>query len=258
MNRNIRASYLKTTQNKNVGILVRDLDIVDNDFLLQIDAVAPHDLRNVQHYDFPMLSYRVRIEHLPTKINPMSTVVEFELTSCPTTSLTGNPLWLTAIPVDVLMASTELGAVQTILNLTFAQAIGTGHLGAAMDLLATGWVKFKGDNTLDAWQSENTTVRILYEVKYELVRYKRTTVISRLSPTKRETEVVPFTTIWPQLDSSLNAAGLEHLIGVPVAASRPQNNKDCMGWGRKQAMGTSRPFNGRLNRSSDNDYHEPE
>jgi len=198
MNRNIRASYMKAvTKNKYHGMVVRDLDIVDNAFLLQVDAVADIDLRDVDTYNDTHLKYRVRIEQLETTAS-MSTVDSFLLPLTPTTLLDDTTTKATHIPINAVATPDTMSAIHRLLGLIFAQCISAGRLDLAMTLLDTGWAKFDGHHTFDAQvTNSHDTVRIQFEVKNNLVRYKRTTLLSQVSPNKRISEIVPFEHIWP-------------------------------------------------------------
>lgn len=198
MNRNIRASYMKAVnKDKYHGVLVRDLDIIDNAFLLQVDAVADTDLRDVETYTGTHIKYRVRIEQLETTAS-MATVDTFLLPLTPTTLLDDQTTKATNIPINAMATPDTMSAIYRLLGLIFTQCICSGRLDLAMTLLDTGWARFEGHHTFDAQVSDsNETVRIQFEVKNNLVRYKRTTLLSQVSPTKRISEVVPFEHIWP-------------------------------------------------------------
>lgn len=198
MNRNIRASYMKAqSSNYHHGMVVRDLDIVDNAFLLQVDAVADNDLRDVDNYTDTHIKYRVRVEQLETTAS-MSTVDSFLLPLTSTTLLNDTTTKATHIPISAIATPDTMSAIHRLLGLIFAQCICSGRLDLAMTLLDTGWAKFEGHHTFDAQVSDSpNTVRIQFEVKNNLVRYKRTTLLTQVSPTKRISEVVPFEHIWP-------------------------------------------------------------
>lgn len=201
MNRNIRVTHIKSTlPAKNGSILVRDLDLIDNSFLLQIDAVGVghDDLRSNTTYEHPTIQYRVRLEQLATTMFP-SQVTEFVLSSCPCTRLTNIPLWLANIPVEALVAYDEMISIQNLMNMVFSHCVGAGKLSLAMTLLESGWVQFNGHHTLDAQHNDtNVSVRIQFEVKRGLVRYKRTTLVEQLNATTRQTSIVPFSYVWPE------------------------------------------------------------
>lgn len=198
MNRNIRASYMKAqSSDKYHGLVVRDLDIVDNAFLLQVDAVGNGDLRDVDKYTETHIKYRVRIEQLETTTS-MATVDTFLLPLTPTTVLDDLTTKATYIPINAVATPDSMSAIHRLLGLIFAQCITAGRLDLAMTMLDTGWAKFDGHHTFDAQVTgSHDTVRIQFEVKNSLVRYKRTTLLTQVSPTKRISEVVPFEHIWP-------------------------------------------------------------
>lgn len=201
MNRNIRVTHIKSTlAAKNGAILVRDLDMIDNAFLLQIDAVGfgRGDIRNSTTYEHPTIQYRVRVEQLATSVFPAE-VIEFVLSSCPCTRLTNIPLWLANIPVEALVAYDDMTSIKNLMNMVFSHCVGAGKLSLAMTLLDSGWVNFNGHHTIDAQHNDtNETVRIQFEVKRGLVRYKRTTLVEQLSATTRQTSIIPFNKVWPE------------------------------------------------------------
>lgn len=201
MNRNIRVSHINSTlQPKNGSILVRDLDLVDNAFLLQIDAIGfdHKDLRDQTTYGHATIQYRVRLEQLATAMFPAE-VTEFLLSSCPCTRLHDAPLWLVNIPVEALVAYDEMTTIKNLMTMVFSHCVGAGKLSLAMTLLDSGWVNFNGHHTIDAQHNDtNATVRIQFEVKRGLVRYKRTTLVEQLTPTTRQTSIIPFTQVWPE------------------------------------------------------------
>lgn len=198
MNRNIRASYMKAqSSTKYHGLVVRDLDIVDNAFLLQVDAVGDSDLRAVDKYTDTHIKYRVRIEQLETTAS-MATVDTFLLPLTPSTVLDDTTTMATHIPVNAVAMPDGMSTITRLLGIIFAQCISAGRLDLAMTLLDTGWAKFDGHHTFDARVTDShNTVRIQFEVKNNLVRYKRTTLLTQVSPTKRISEVVPFEHVWP-------------------------------------------------------------
>jgi len=185
-------------------VVIQRLAINDNDFSLLIEADLDDGVSVLVPYTKANLRYNVTIDYaVPGRLlkSLSAAPVTFRLPAECYIKDEDIPFSAFNIPVYALACTRESKAIRVLLGMVFSHCVATGRLVLAEQLHDIACMAPDVQQVLDiAIPNSATMVHMRYNVRNFSLRVQRLTFVDQITPTKRMSETVPTSEVWPYAD----------------------------------------------------------